>query len=247
VEPEYGCCTANLSQGWPKFAANLWMQTPDGGLAACAYAPSRFETEIQGASVQVSEETEYPFRDTLTFRVNVSQPVRFPLLLRIPAWTASPGKPGSATLVLPDGERVKPEPGAFYRLEREWQGSETVSLTLPMRPELIRRTTGPNPSAAIQRGPLVYALPIGEDWRRIHADQPARELPHADWEIYPTTPWNYALRVGPESLERDLTFREAPLGDLPFSPQGAPVTAAVQGRRVPGWELVNGDSTPVPN
>ena len=40
LEPNYGCCTANFSQGWPKFANSLWMATHDGGLAAIAYAPS---------------------------------------------------------------------------------------------------------------------------------------------------------------------------------------------------------------
>src|SRR5208283_5202230 len=25
LEPNFGCCTANLHQGWPKFAAALWM------------------------------------------------------------------------------------------------------------------------------------------------------------------------------------------------------------------------------
>ena len=40
LEPNYGCCTSNMHQGWPKFAAHLWMKTPDEGLAAVAYAPS---------------------------------------------------------------------------------------------------------------------------------------------------------------------------------------------------------------
>ena len=38
LEPHFGCCTANMHQGWPKFASSLWMATPDGGLAALAYA-----------------------------------------------------------------------------------------------------------------------------------------------------------------------------------------------------------------
>ena len=38
LEPNFGCCTANLSQGWPKFAASMWMQTAGDGLAALAYA-----------------------------------------------------------------------------------------------------------------------------------------------------------------------------------------------------------------
>jgi len=38
--PNYGCCLANMHQGWPKFAASLWMATNDNGLAAVAYSPS---------------------------------------------------------------------------------------------------------------------------------------------------------------------------------------------------------------
>ena len=26
LEPNFGCCTANMHQGWPKFASHLWMQ-----------------------------------------------------------------------------------------------------------------------------------------------------------------------------------------------------------------------------
>ena len=33
LEPNFGCCTANMHQGWPKFVAHLWMATPDDGLA----------------------------------------------------------------------------------------------------------------------------------------------------------------------------------------------------------------------
>jgi hypothetical protein len=39
LEPNFGCCTANFSQGWPKFAASLWMTPAQGGLVAAAYSP----------------------------------------------------------------------------------------------------------------------------------------------------------------------------------------------------------------
>ena len=48
LEPNYGCCTSNLHQGWPKFAAHLWMRTPDDGIAAVAYAPSVARFEVRG-------------------------------------------------------------------------------------------------------------------------------------------------------------------------------------------------------
>jgi hypothetical protein len=105
---------------------------------------------------------------------------------------------------------------------------------------------GYNGAVAVERGPLVYALRIGEDWRRVNADLPYRELPHADWEVHPTTAWNYALAVSEETLAQDITFSEHPVGDCPFSPDGAPVTARVRGRRVPGWQIENGSAAGVP-
>ena len=69
VEPNYGCCTANLSQGWPKFAANLWMRAEDDGIAAVAYAPSSASFDVGGVPVMVKLETGYPFRQDLRFTV----------------------------------------------------------------------------------------------------------------------------------------------------------------------------------
>ena len=242
LEPNYGCCTANLGQGWPKFAAHLWMQPAgDGcaeeGLVAVAYAPSRVRVEVGGVPVAVALDTEYPFRDTLRFTVSAARPVRFPLLLRIPGWAVG------AKLQVEDGEGLRPEAGTFHRVEREWQDTTEVVLQLPMHPTLSRRF---NDAVAIERGPLVYALKIGEEWRRVHQDQSYRELPHVDWEVYPTTSWNYALQVGEATLVQDVTFAEHPLGGRPFSPQGAPVSATARGRRVPEWGMENGSAADVP-
>jgi len=233
LEPHFGCCLANLSQGWPKFAAHTWMQTADGGLAAVAYAPSTATCRIAGTDVRVDLETDYPFRQTLRFRVSASAPVEFPLLLRIPAWAASPA------IVLPDGSVAVPQPGEFHSIRRTWRDGDEVVLTLPMTPRLEPR---PGQTAALVRGPLVYALKIGEAWRRVNVDHPLRQLTHADWEVYPTTPWNYALLLRQDAPVLDVVFREHPVGDLPFTPAAAPVTATVQGVRLPRWEMCCGSA-----
>jgi hypothetical protein len=240
VEPNYGCCTANLSQGWPKFAANLWMECGEEishGLAAFAYAPCRIQAEIQGVPVTVEVETDYPFRDTVHLHVNAESPVWFPINLRIPGW-ATP-----ATVQVfgeePDQAHFSTH---YYGLYREWKDTQ-VTLTFPMSPILRHRH---NRAVALQRGPLVYSLPIGEDWRRVHQDQPHREPPHEDWEVYPTTPWNYALDVDRDTLDRDIQVTEHPVGALPFSPDGAPISLTVQGRRLPEWGRNGGCAADAP-
>lgn len=232
LEPNYGCCTANLSQGWPKFATHLWMVTADGGLAAVAYAPSLVQTTCQGAPVTLRLETDYPFDETLHFSVHSETPCRFPLLLRIPAWAHG------ATVAL-QGETIQAESGTFQRVERTWQGTTEIVLTLPMRPIRQARPYG---AVALTRGPLVYALRLGEDWRRVHEEEPTRALPHGDWEVYPTTAWNYALAIAKGELEEHLVCQRRPLTDRPFSPQGAPVTVTVPGRRLAQWQAQNGSA-----
>ena len=88
LEPNFGCCTANFHQGWPKFAASLFMLSQDDGLVAAAYAPCEVRTVVRDTPVHVVEETNYPFRGTVRMRVNPASPLAFPLLLRIPAWAA---------------------------------------------------------------------------------------------------------------------------------------------------------------
>lgn len=245
VEPNYGCCTANLSQGWPKFAANLWMQLPQGaGLACVAYAPSQARCLVNGVPLTVSLETDYPFGEELHFTLAPERPLYFPLLLRIPAWA------NGAQVIFGDGSLVKAEAGTYLRLERTWQVGETFVLTLPMRPALISRpgiaAQAGSGALTLTKGPLVYSLKIGEDWRRIHVDEPDRQLPHADWEVYPTTPWNYALQLSAATLDQDVVFHNFPVGDRPFSPEGAPLSASVRGRRLPDWHSENGSAGAIP-
>jgi len=226
LEPNYGCCTANLSQGWPKFTAHLWMRNEDG-IVACAYAPSRVQQEIDSAQVSVTLETDYPFREELSFTVEVDRPVHFAMQLRIPSWAKN------ARIDI-DGETLLPPAGQFFSIERDWQGTLGFQLILPMTLGLLPRGRG---AVAIARGPLVYSLKVGEDWKRVNADKPYREPPHADYEIYPNTPWNYALAVDENHLTAQVKVFEHAIGDYPFSPQGAPVSLKVSGKRLDNWGM----------
>jgi len=170
LEPNFGCCTANMHQGWPKLAANLWMGTADGGFAAVAYGPS----EVTSGGVTIEERTDYPFRESVTLLVNPAKPGTFPLVLRIPAWAAG------ATVALNGQAQDGVQPGEFFRVARTWKSGDRVELRFPMA---VRTSTWYNNSVAVERGPLVYSLKIGEVWHQVKQTGPA-----TDWEVYPTTP-----------------------------------------------------------
>jgi hypothetical protein len=231
LEPNYGCCTSNMHQGWPKFCAHLWMKTPDEGIAAIAYAPTAVRFQSRGVPVSVDLDTEYPFRETLKITVRADRPARFPLLLRVPAWAEG------ASLTMADRTVTGLKPGTFHRVEREWAGSVQLDVRFPMKPKVTLRY---NDGVALERGPLVYSLSPGETWNRVNADKPFRELPHGDFEVRPSTPWNYALLVEEQNPESSVRFEERPVGALPFSPEGAGMAAKVQGRLLRNWRLAHG-------
>ena len=129
------------------------------------------------------------------------------------------------------------KPGTFHRIEREWQGTVELDISFPMK---ARASARYNEAVAIERGPLVYSLRIGEDWTRVNADKPHRELPHGDFEVRPSTPWNYALALEENNLAASVRFEEKPVGERPFSPDGAGVIATVMGARIPSWKLEHG-------
>jgi hypothetical protein len=231
LEPNYGCCTSNMHQGWPKFVAHLWMNAPEGGLVAAAWAPCRVEARMRDVPVAVEVETDYPFRDTVTLVVTPDRPVRGPLLLRVPGWT------DGASVRVGAGAAEPMAAGTLHRLERDWSGPTTIALRFPMTPLVTRRY---NEAVAVERGPLVYSLQIGEAWTRVNTEKPHRELPHADFEVRPTTPWNYGLVVDEAQPGSSLSFEERPVGDRPFSPEGAGIVARARGRLLPAWKIVRG-------
>jgi DUF1680 family protein len=237
MDVNFGCCTANMHQGWPKFAASLWMATAGDGLAAVAYAPSEVKTVVKGGvPVTIIEETEYPFRDEIRLTVNPERGAEFGLALRIPAWA------DQASITVNGRKIAGIKAGAFHTISRAWKKGDQVRLKLPMS---LRTSRWQNNSVAVERGPLLYSLKIGEDWRKTQGKLRNPAIPPAaDWEVHPTTPWNYALAIDLQSPRAEVI--EKPIGKIPFSAEGAPIEIRVKGRRLPQWTLTQGSAGPLP-
>jgi hypothetical protein len=220
-----------MHQGWPKLAAQLWMKTEDEGLVAAAYAPCRVSFASRGVPVTVAVDTDYPFRETISVTVTPERSAAFPLVLRVPAWAEG------ATVRVGEGAEQPMPAGSLHRIAREWSGETTLALRFPMRAKLSVRY---NEAVSVERGPLVYALQIDEEWTRIHADKPQRELPHGDFEVRAKSPWNYGLVLDAKRPQESLVFEERPIGDQPFSPRGAGMRGRARGRRIAAWKLAHG-------
>jgi DUF1680 family protein len=213
----YPCCTVNMHQGWPKLVRHLWMASADGGLAALVYGPSRVAARVGGVAVTVEEHTDYPFDDAVRLAVDAEREVAFPLHLRVPAWA------DGASLRVNGRAHPLTRPGTVTRVRRAWRRGDEVELRLPARVAVSAWHKG---LAGVERGPLVYALPVAEEWRRVGETSGV-----PTYEVHPAGPWNYAL-VADAPIR---VARRSPVGERPWRPDAAPVALGATARRVPSW------------
>jgi len=244
----YPCCTCNMHQGWPKLVTHLWYATPDGGLASIMYAPCNVTAHVKGgAEVTIQEDTNFPFDDRIQFKIACSKSVRFPLHLRIPGWCDDPG-----LLVNGNAEKFSIQEGMVV-LDQQWSDGDVVELHLPMKVKLNRWV---EQSVSVERGPLVYALKIGEEWTDVvNSDK------WGDYsEVRPGDPWNYGLSesaiLDPESGFEFFNLREEDTlaiknvkGDdaYPWTMQNAPVVLRTQGKIIPDWKVYREMAGPLPH
>ena len=224
LEPHFGCCTANFNQGWPKFALSTMMNAEDG-IAITAIAPSRLKTKVNGVDVEVGIITDYPFEDGYQVTVDAAAAVEFTLYLRVP---------NSAKAVTVDCETVSANEGWFL-MRRKWAGKTSVNASFTFVPELVRRPSG---MYCVWRGPLLYALPIKEQWqkREYVKNGVERKYPYCDYEIYPQSKWNYGFASdNPDNFR----WQHHEVGDVPFQAEKPPVTLTADMVEIK-WGFANG-------
>ncbi|MFC4986281.1 beta-L-arabinofuranosidase domain-containing protein [Saliphagus infecundisoli] len=223
LAPNFGCCTANMHQGWPKFASHLWMRDGDE-LATIAFAPNAVTTDLDGQQITVSEETNYPFGESVVFTVETDEPATFALSIRLPWWVET------TTVTTPDhGTETIEATADYHTVERRWTDGDAVKVAFETPTRVERRYHG---AVTIHRGPLTFSFPIDAERKQIGG-----KIPHADWEFYPTEPWNYGLELNLDDPASSVSVAFNEPGNVPFSPESAPVTASVDGQLVADWGM----------
>lgn len=234
----YPCCTANMHQGWPKLVQNLWYQTDDQGVAALLYGPSEVEVTVGDAkTIRITEDTAYPFDETIQFTIQTQETVTFPFHLRIPAWAK-----GATIQVNGQPTQEAAIPGSIVKLERNWKNGDRLSLVLPMH---IATSRWAELSVAVERGPLVYALKIEEDWRQVKDVEYFGDF----WEVYPKSDWNYglleqAIKDPQKYFEVIKTGSSEP---YPWNLSGAPLVLKTKAKKLPEWKLYKNMAGPLPH
>ncbi len=224
LEPNFGCCTANMHQGWPKLVQCLWFWE-ENYLVSAVLAPNHLHTLAEGKRIEIDLETDYPFGETLVYRIRKAE-TAVHLKIRIPGWCTAPE-------IVAGDVAVRREGKDYWIVENLCEGNR-IEIRYPMP---VRFSKWYRDSVAVERGSLVYALKMEENWEK------ERECCGiADYSVHSPDAWNYALNLQ-ELPETDVLER----GANPFSHAAPPSQIIIKAKRVKAWKMVHNSAGPLPD
>lgn len=147
------CCPCNYRRIVAELPAMVFYRHHDG-VAVNLYTPARAKLTVgHGVALTIRQETDYPNSGRVRVQLDPAGPVRFPLQLRIPAWTR-----GASVRVNDQRVEAAVRPGTFFELAREWQPGDQVTLDMPMPWRLVKGRQRQAGRVAVMRGPQLFCL-----------------------------------------------------------------------------------------
>ena len=209
LEPNFGCCTANFNQGWPKFALSAFMHNGDT-IINSVMLPS----VLNDNGVTIKLKTDYPFNNKMHYYIDAERDFQF--IIRVPSFAKN---------LKVNGEEKETKDLEF----RINSGKTEIEVEFETIPFLKQR---PNNLYALQMGSLLFSVPIEyeKQMREYTKKGVERKFPYCDYQFIPKTPWNFGF----SNEDYEVVYNK--VGDVPFSQDNPPVTIKANMQKV-NWGL----------
>lgn len=226
------CCNGNMNRMIPLFCSRQWMKKGDNGIVAAMYAPSSFTTKLKGSKneITIQEETNYPFEETIRFRMKMKRSTPFSFWLRIPQWCK-----GASITVNGQAADIVCKAGTFVEVQRKFSDGDIIELKLPMKAKSVSM---PYDGVAFERGPLVFSLNVKAQ-EEITETREHDGIKFQSRILTPLSEWNYAP-VDTENIE---VVNSNDYSNI-WNPEMTPVRLKVKAVTVTNWQLYRDNFTP---
>ncbi len=171
------CCKSSGATALEELPSVAYATGADG-VRVNLLGPSEATLRVRDVgAVHLEQRTGYPFDGEVAIRVTPERTATFKVHVRIPQWAAGAG-------IHVNGEIVAAVPaGAYFPIHREWRQNDSITLSLPMRPQVHFRTQSSTQESrtpddapvrqevmhfdylAVTRGPLVYATGLIDGYK----------------------------------------------------------------------------------
>lgn len=213
LEPNFGCCTANFNQAWPKFALSVFMHNDDTVINAVP-VPS----ELKTADKHIKIETEYPFKNSFKYTVKAEN--AFTFKVRIPSFAEN---------LIVNGEKAS---GDMLSFEIGAGEEKEIIIVFDTVPYFEKRPYDLN---TVKCGSLVFSVPVKfeKNMLEYERDGVERKFPYCDYELIPVSDWNYAY------CANVLEIQWGEVSEVPFSSENPPVTVKATVKKI-NWGYEDG-------
>ncbi|MDZ7639053.1 MAG: glycoside hydrolase family 127 protein [Bryobacterales bacterium] len=161
------CCVGNVPRTLLMLPTWTYTKASDA-IQVNLYAGGAVKIEgVAGGSVEMVQETEYPWRGEVALTVNPDAPRRFAIYMRIPNRDASelyrslPAITETPVFQV-NGAAVKPVlENGYAVLARTWKAGDRVEFVLPLEPQRIQpseKIEATRGQIALRYGPLIYNI-----------------------------------------------------------------------------------------
>jgi DUF1680 family protein len=159
------CCVGNVPRTLLMLPTWTYTKASDA-IQVNLYVGGAVKIEgVAGGTVEMVQETDYPWKGDVSVTVNPDASRRFALWLRIPNRDASdlyrsvPAISQSPVFRV-NGDEVKPVlRGGYAVITRVWKAGDQVSFTLPLEPQRVlpsEKIEATRNQIALRYGPLIY-------------------------------------------------------------------------------------------
>jgi DUF1680 family protein len=161
----FTCCNGTALESNTKLQDSIYFKSADNSsLYVNLFIPSTLNwTERK---VVLQQMTDFPYADTT--RLVVKGSGRFDIKIRVPRWATR----GVFVKINGRDQPIKPVPGAYMTMTRNWRANDTIELRLPFHFYLDPVVDQPN-VASIFYGPVLLAAEESAartDWRQVTLD-----------------------------------------------------------------------------
>ena len=166
---ECACCPSNVCRFVPSIPGYIYAHRSDT-VYVNLFIGGQGTIDLESNSVNVTQETQYPWDGTVKITVAPKHPGEFSLSIRIPGWARNEAVPSELyrfagtdnerPAIKVNGTNVPSEsPNGYANIRRRWQEGDVVELTLPMRVRrIVANDNVPDDRGrvALQRGPVLF-------------------------------------------------------------------------------------------
>ncbi len=198
---KWPCCSGTFPQITADYGISSYFYDAEG-VYINLYVPSRLKWQQHGATLSLTQTTQYPHASHTELELKTDRDVSFSMRFRIPQWA------GPKTALSINGQHVKTEltPGRFATVTRSWKSGDRIALEFDI-PLALEAVDPQHPNlVAVQHGSLsLFAVqPYPTQAKR-------SELLNAQQVSSGSTDWQAKTGSG------DLHFKSfAEIGDEPY-------------------------------